>query len=410
MLVLRRTRHAMIALAILVVGGMLFQARGALGPFVLGGVLAYALAPLVERVARLLPLPERRKEVGRTIAILIVYVAGAGVLTAVGLLIIPPLISEGSHLLDNIPQYSRTAQERVQEWNQLYRERVPADIQERINAAAQRYGQSIGAIAGGALNSTFRVTRTLFSVVLGYIIIPFWLFYVLKDRHKIGPVVESWFPPTIRADVDACIEIVRRVLGSYIRAQVTLGLFIGTVTTIGLWLLGVPFFIILGLIAGVAELIPIIGPILGAIPALIVVVATDPGRFWWVLVFYTALQQVENAVLVPRIQGQAVSLHPTVIILLLVVAQQLAGFLGMLVVVPLAAVSRDLWMYVYRRLREREAELAARQASRDGRAPDLLSADGHGAFQEAEAISAAGSSLPGRSSPSSAGLESDVIR
>src|SRR5215216_1545024 len=197
--------------------------------------------------------------------------------------------------------------------------------------------------------------RNTFGIVFGYIIIPFWLFYVLKDRHRIGPTIKSWFPPGLREDVDHVIEIVQRVLGSYIRAQLTRGLFIGVATTIVLRLLGVQFWAILGIIAGVTELIPIIGPILGALPALVVVLATEPEKFWWVLLFYVAVQQLENAVLVPRIQGSAVDMHPAVIIVLLAVAQQLVGFGGLLVAVPLAAVARDIFKYVYRRLQECEA-------------------------------------------------------
>jgi predicted PurR-regulated permease PerM len=221
-------------------------------------------------------------------------------------------------------------------------------------------GATLGAFGQQVLSRSFGVVRGTFSVVLGYLVIPFWLFYILKDRHKIGPAIQQWFPAGLRKDVDACIRICQRVLGSYIRAQLTLGFFIGIVTTIGLWALGVQFYVVLGLIAGITELIPIIGPILGAVPALIVVIATEPENTWKVLLLYIAVQQVENAVLVPRVQGDAVDLHPALIIVLLVVAQQVAGFLGMVVAVPLAAVSKDLFKYVYSRLQERERELVQR--------------------------------------------------
>jgi predicted PurR-regulated permease PerM len=358
---IRRTRYAMVIFAVAAVAVILFLARAALTPFLLGGVLAYAMAPLVEKLARAMPFYRTRYELARTLSILLVYIAGLGSLILAGFLIIPGLIAEGSDFIDNIPRYSEEAQERFREWNRMYRERVPPEVQERINTFAQRFGQSIGSFASGALGGTFRVTRTLFSVMLGYIVIPFWLFYVLKDRHRIGPAIESWFPPAIRDDVGNCIEIVRRVLGSYIRAQLTLGLFVGTITTLGLFLLGVDGFIFLGLVAGLTELIPVIGPILGAIPALIVVLATDPAKFWFVLLFYVAVQQVENAILVPRIQGSAVQLHPALIIVLLVIAQQLAGFFGMLIVVPLAALCRDLFVYIHGRLKEQEAELIGAQ-------------------------------------------------
>jgi predicted PurR-regulated permease PerM len=211
------------------------------------------------------------------------------------------------------------------------------------------------------------------------VVIPFWLFYILKDRHKIGPMIQNWFPPGLRGDVDACINIVRRVLGSYIRAQLTLGVFIGVITTVGLWTMDrlgwveMQYAVVLGIIAGITELVPVIGPIIGAIPAIIITLATDPEKAWIVLLFYVVVQQVENAVLVPRIQGQAVEMHPAIIIVLLVVAQQVAGFLGMIVAVPLAAVSRDLYKYIYHRLQEREQELAHPRVLRLERPPPLAS-------------------------------------
>lgn len=351
----RRIRYAMVTLAVAAAAWLLWQARGALIPFIAGGVLAYVLAPLVERLARLMPFHRTRRELARTVAIVIVYIAGLGVLAGVGSLIVPAVVNESIQFVDNIPTYVERARQQSQVWTDRYRERVPPDVQARVEVAVQDAGNSLGQYGQAVLRRTFGLLRNTFSLLFGYVVIPFWLFYVLKDRHRIGPAIKQWFPPDLRDDVDQCIRIVQRVLGSYIRAQLTLGLFIGAVTTLGLFLLDIPFWAILGIIAGITEMIPIIGPILGALPALVVVLATEPEKFWWVLLFYIGVQQLENAVLVPRIQGGAVEMHPALIIVLLAIAQQLAGFGGMLVVVPLAAVCRDVFKHVYLRLKEREA-------------------------------------------------------
>ncbi len=362
MLWVRRTRYALVALAVLVTLWLLYQARGALAPFLVGGVLAYVLSPLVERLARVLPFYRSRQELARTIAVLEVYLIGGALLALAGVLIIPLLVAAATDLVANIPQYVERARDQFDEWNRLYQEKVPPEAQVWVEQQVQRLGQELGAIGRQAFNRTFTIVTGTFNLVLGYIIIPFWLFYVLKDRPKIGPAIQAWFPPGLREDVGQCIEIVRRVVGSYVRAQLILGLFIGTVTTIGLWALRIDFYLILGIIAGITELIPIIGPILGAIPAIIVTLALQPEKTWLVIVFYFLVQQVENAVLVPRIHGNAVNLHPALIIVLLAVAQQIAGFAGMLVAVPLAAVARDLFVYIYRRLHEQE-ELLRRGAA-----------------------------------------------
>ena len=397
---LRHVRYAMVVAVIALVGWLVWQARGALIPFVVGGVLAYVLSPMVERLARVMPFRQRRRELARTLSILIVYIVGLGTLAGAGAMIVPAVISEATEFVENIPSYVEQARRQAEVWTERYRERVPEDVQQRIDAATDDAGNSLGAVGQAMLSRTFGILRNTFALVFGYIIIPFWLFYILKDRHKIGPAIKEWFPPGLAADVDQVIRICQRVLGSYIRAQLTLGLFIGVVTTVGLFLLDIQFFLILGIIAGVTELIPVIGPILGALPALIVVLATEPEKFWIVLIFYVAVQQLENAVLVPRIQGSAVDMHPALIIVLLVIAQQVAGFGGMIVAVPVVAVTRDVFKYVYRRLQEREAQ---ENDARVLRVPRQRVSSGSGAAADPSESSAATQMLSTRVAPAADG-------
>jgi predicted PurR-regulated permease PerM len=375
MLLVRRIRYGMVALAVVVIAWLLWQARGALIPFLVGGVLALLLSPLVERLARVFPFYSTRRELARTLAIFEVYLLGATLLVWAGALIVPALVDETTRLVNDIPRFAEEAQARLDQWNRLYRDRVPPQVQQRIDQQAARLGEELGTLGREALNRSLGVITSTFSVVLGYIVIPFWLFYVLKDRHKIAPTIRAWFPPTLREDVDECLRIVQRVLGSYVRVQLTLGVYIGAITTAGLFLMGIEFYVVLGLIAGITELIPVLGPILGAIPAIIVTLATDPGKTIWVILFYFAVQQTENAILVPRMHANAVQMHPALIIVLLVVAQQVGGFMGMLVAVPLAAVSKDLFKYIYHRLREREEELAHPAVIRLKRPQAPVSAD-----------------------------------
>ena len=110
--------------------------------------------------------------------------------------------------------------------------------------------------------------------------------------------------------------------------------------------------------AGVTELIPILGPWLGAIAGIIIVLSTDPGLVIWVALIYLLVQQVENNLLVPRIQGEAVDIHPAMIITLLVVAGSTMGLVGMVIIVPLTAIARELFWYVDRRLRGESAATA----------------------------------------------------
>ena len=154
------------------------------------------------------------------------------------------------------------------------------------------------------------------------------------------------------------LAITNGIVGAYVRAQLTLALVVGVVAFIGLFALGVRFSVLLAVIAGVSELIPVVGPLIGAVPGILVTLATSPGDLVWVISLYVGIQLVENAFLVPRIQGQAVNIHPALIMLILVIASEAAGLFGVILAVPVAAVARDVFKYFYN---EWSAEIGTEQ-------------------------------------------------
>jgi predicted PurR-regulated permease PerM len=127
-------------------------------------------------------------------------------------------------------------------------------------------------------------------------------------------------------------------------------LFVGALATIALLIIGVPFAPVLGLIAGIFEVLPNIGPYLGAIPAILIALATDPVSAIWVALAFFIIQMIENLILVPRISGKSVKLHPALVMMVLVIGGQLAGLWGMLIAVPVTAMIRDVFLYLYLRL------------------------------------------------------------
>jgi len=161
--------------------------------------------------------------------------------------------------------------------------------------------------------------------------------------------VRQLLPEQFRQDILNLYRITDDVLSAYIRGQLVLCVFIGAMTTISLMLLRVNFALLLGVIAGIFEVFPYVGPILGAIPALIVALFQSPITALWVLLAFVIIQQVENLILVPRIAGRSVQLHPAVIMVVLVMGNEIAGLWGMLVAVPATAIVRDLFKYLYLR-------------------------------------------------------------
>ena len=349
---LARWRMALWAAMLLVVAWLVWNARGALIPFAFGAVLAYTLTPVVDRIAGVLPGREPRWTVWRRgFAVLLIYACFGAALFGVGTLVVPVLADQAAEFVETLPTLVDDARVQVDEWLQEYQQRVPPEAQERIDGYAEDAGDALSsAMAGAARRSVGLVTGTL-TIVFGFAVVPFWLFYALRDRHSVSGNFMNAVPPEARDDARNVLTVCDRVLGRYLRGQLILGVIVGTAVGVALTLMDVPMSLALGLFAGITELIPIIGPWIGAVPGLIIVAAIDPGKLPWVALVYFAVQQLENHLLVPRIQGQAVDIHPGMVILLLVVGGASFGFIGLLVVVPLAAILRELFWYADRRLR-----------------------------------------------------------
>ena len=161
------------------------------------------------------------------------------------------------------------------------------------------------------------------------------MFYLLKDRVRADRAVRCSVPRTWRFDVWAVLRIVQRVFGQWVRGQIILGITVGVFTFIGLTMLSLvvdPVFgryaVLLSVIAGILELVPIIGPIISAVPAVLLAATAGLEPVIAALILYTLVQQIENNFLVPKIQGDAVELHPAAVIFAIIIGGALAGLLG----------------------------------------------------------------------------------
>lgn len=350
---LRRVlRWTLVGSALYAVGWLLWNNRSVLLPFQIGLVLAYLILPLVNWLEQRIP---------RVIAILGVYLIGHILLITFVAFVIPPLVIQANNFISAFP----TLQEIEQDLAQLldrYQRTVPSSIQEPLNQGITQmmdtvqsnlttYMQEAGTFL---LTSMLQIVNTV-TFVFGFLIVPFWLFYVLKDEQTGMSMLNAMLPGWMRADFWAVIKIVDRVFSNYIRGQLFLGLVVGVCAGIGLFVLRlfgfkVDFILILAIIAGVTELIPIIGPVIGAIPAIILGFFDSPTTGLAVMILYITIQQLENNLLVPRIVGGSVGIHPAILMVLFVVLGQTLGLVGIILSAPIAAVVRDIFLYVYGRL------------------------------------------------------------
>jgi len=352
-------RWLLIIVSLYLIGWLVMNAGSAVTPFIFGGVLAYLFLPLVNFFNRWLP---------RWLAILAVYLLTFGMLVLAVALVIPPLIAQIADLIRSLPDIAtiqREANRLLEEYEQLLASLPPAvqsEVQNAIASAASEglstlranfvnYLQSIGQFL---VNSVLSVVNTV-TFLLGFFLIPFWLFYVLMDQRAGRDYLDRMIHPRLRADFWAMITIIDHDLSGYLRGQLILGTSVGLAAWIGLTALNmagmkIPYTVLLAVVAGITELVPVIGPIIGAIPAILLGLADSPTTALAVTILYIAIQQLENHILVPRIIGESVGVHPAILMVVLVVCSQVFGLLGAILSAPLSAMARDLFLYLYGRL------------------------------------------------------------
>jgi len=337
-----------------VLGALLWLGRDVLAPFIVGILIVYLLDPVVERLMRIQVAGRRAP---RALVILLVYVGASLVLVELILLLVGPLVEQVRAFVKDAPGYIDDLNTRLAEllgwWNRLD---LPADVKDAIDRAAADLLANLGSLVPAILRPVFSSVLGFVGSVFGYLIIPVWTFWILKDRPAIVRGFDRAVPAAWRADTWATLGIVRRVFGSWIRGQLILGLVVGVATFAGLIVLGAlvdPVFsryaVLLAVIAGVLELLPVIGPIIAAVPAVLLGATAGVPGVVAALLLYLVVQQLENNILVPKIQGDATDLHPAVVIFSLILGGAVAGLLGAILALPIAATLRDLYVYAFRR-------------------------------------------------------------
>jgi len=380
-------RVAVLLAGATVLAALLWLGRDVLAPFMVGMLVVYLLDPVVERLAR---VTLAGRHAPRALLILAVYVVATVALIELLLVVSGPLVEQIRAFVRDAPGFLEDLNRRLGElftwWNRLD---LPADVKVQIDDAIRDLLANLGSVVPAILRPVFSSVLGLIGSIFGYLVVPVWAFWILKDRPRIVQAFERAVPLAWRDDTRATVGIVRRVFGSWIRGQVVLGLTVGVATFVGLLVLGAVvdpvfsrFAVLLAVIAGVLELLPIIGPIIAAIPAVLLGATAGLPGIVAALVLYLVVQQLENNFLVPKIQGDATNLHPAAVIFALVLGGAIGGLLGAILALPIAATLRDLYVYAFRRadgMTPREAATGDARSSPDigpvGAAPGPVGAD-----------------------------------
>ena len=323
----------------------LYLVRGALFPLVLGIVLTYILNPFVNFFEQFIPLKSTKPKLARacsiTIVTLIAFLITAGCL----LLVVPPMFKQSSELVTNIPSLITDARTTVESWNKEYASNIPEEVRVEIDRLLENGGQILLGAFSGLVGRTAVAAVHALTLVVGLVVLPLFVFYFLKDRETVRESFVEVFPTDTQIHVVYVIRILNRIIGAYVRAQFTLAAVVWVFISIGLMLLGVKYAVLLGAVAGIFELVPIVGAWLAVIPTIIVVLSTSPEKILWVLLLYLGVQLFQGAFIVPRVQSFAMKLHPLMILVSIVVGSEIAGLWGVVLGPPIAASIKELLIY-----------------------------------------------------------------
>lgn len=312
-------------------------------PLIIAGFLFYMLNPLVKIVTR---LKIGKFNLNRSVAsLLVVLLLILIIVGGIGLLI-PPVVSEISQLVKSLPDVASSMQQTL---TNLINHSFLKDIDispyvKKIDSQLGKYAQLFLERLSSSIGS---VISTITDVTVVAITVPVMLFYMLKDGHKLIPSIQRFVSVKHADEVQGLLTRMSSTLSSYISGQVIECLFVAVFTTIGYYIIGQPLALVLGIVAGMANIIPYVGPYIGIAPALVVSLTMAPEKIIWVIIVVVVVQQVDGNIIYPNIIGKSLKIHPLTIIVLLLAAGHIAGIAGMILCIPFYAVIRTMVQYFW---------------------------------------------------------------
>jgi predicted PurR-regulated permease PerM len=363
----------------LVVGGLalLYRVRGLLPPVILACLLAYLLSPVVERLVRW--------RLSRNKSTAITYVLLMLALIVATSILVPMVVQQISSINVDLQQIYESVLRIMGRYQTITILGYPIQLSDVFD---KLQGSLIQLVTGFASRSANEILVLAFGVASGFASTLVWLvfilvvsFWLVKDAEEIRSGIHGLIPPDYQEEVDGLFHEVGMVWDAFFRGLLLLSLTVGVVVGTTTWLVGVKNALLLGILAGVLEVVPSIGPIVACIPAVLVAYFQGSthlpiGNGWFallVVVLYVLIQQIENSLLAPRILGGSVKIHPLVVLLGAIGGYAVGGIVGAFLAAPVIGTSKILGSFVYRKLTEVEAEPeppAEAEATASETAPD----------------------------------------
>jgi len=311
--------------------------------FGIGTALVFLFLPIVDWL--------QRRGLGRTLAsgvVVLVMVLVSGLILLFGIAIV---INQGIPFIKSIPTLLAD----------LAADLNATELPDWIQSTLQSIGDTLSTAAANFDAGSFFLgflqgVLGLVGFLCSLLVIPFFVFYALRDQQKIATGFYDGVPSPWRTHVETIIHIFKDDFTDYFKAEIVVGGIMGVVVASGVFIIGLVVgapnaltetALFLGLIAAMLELLPTIGPIISLIPALFIALTISPLATVLILIFYLLAFQLEGSVLVPTIEGKVISFRPASVLFLIAVGFGLGGILGAILALPVAAIVRDLFTYFF---------------------------------------------------------------
>jgi predicted PurR-regulated permease PerM len=310
-----------------------------LPPLLIAVAVVYLLNPLVSAL--------ERRGVPRVAGAGIVYILFLCIVALVVSLLVPVVARQITQVIDHFPDYLADGQAYVRRvaarFGQEPNFRLDAEqVREWLSAGENR--QTVTRYLTGLRS----VTSSLISGLIIFVLGPVMAFYLLVDLPRLRRGAMALVPPARREEIRGLMDRIGQAVGGFFRGQLLVALFVGVASSIGLWAIGLPFWLLVGMVAGVFNLVPLVGPFIGGgLAVIIALISGEPIKAVWAALVLLAVQQIDNHLISPNVMGRTVQLHPVVVMLALLVGASFAGLFGMLVIVPLVAVAKIIFLFMW---------------------------------------------------------------
>jgi predicted PurR-regulated permease PerM len=341
-------------LCLLVFFWLIWKFISVLAPFLIGLIIAYFLLPIVRWLEKHLPGGKKHPGIKRIFIIIGVYFVALIIIAGVVFYMFKTITSSTSLLWQNLPQLISDIVSRIQSFMAAIRLDVPASMVQQYDSTIQNAGVTVVDALRNGLGQGFSIAAASASLFLGFLSLPLIVFFMLKDWDNLRDGFFGIMPSWASEHTKNLASILERVLGRYIRGQIIMSSIIGILVFIMLTVLKIQFAPALAVWAALMENIPMLGVWLSISAGVLIALATEPSKIIWLIIGYVVIQQIENNLLVPRIQGSVMKMNPIFIILISIIGSYLAGLVGFIIAVPVAVTVIEILKYFRLSVRRKE--------------------------------------------------------